>query len=44
MQGSVFNRELLNKDETFSDVFAEFDDEPLGSAPSIVTNKTKSSE
>jgi len=29
---AVVQKELLNRDEKFSDVFAEFDDEPLGSA------------
>mmetsp|Transcript_15248 Transcript_15248/g.30790 ORF Transcript_15248/g.30790 Transcript_15248/m.30790 type:complete len:418 (-) Transcript_15248:198-1451(-) len=29
---AVVQKELLNKDETFEDVFVEFDDEPLGSA------------
>lgn len=29
---AVVEKELLNKDETFEDVFVEFDEEPLGSA------------
>jgi aarF domain-containing kinase len=29
---AVITQELLNADETFEDVFAEFDDEPLGAA------------
>jgi len=29
---AIVKQELLNEDETFADVFAEFDDEPLGAA------------
>jgi aarF domain-containing kinase len=32
MVKAVIKNELLNRDEDFSDVFAEFDDEPLGAA------------
>merc|ERR1719440_2328536 len=29
---AIVRQELLNEDESFDDVFAEFDDEPLGAA------------
>ena len=32
MAKAIVKNELLNRDEAFSDVFAEFDDEPLGAA------------
>ena len=32
MAKAIIKNELLNRDESFSDVFAEFDDEPLGAA------------